>query len=366
MKVDTSLYYDNLTQAVSFAGDYASVLELEKIRQEKPTESWKENISKLMDIPGEFTYTDARKYILSKAKAHRVVMINEAHNKPQHRAFTASLLEDLYQQGFRYLAMEMLYNYKRTAVTRLNALTGHYTAEPVAGELVRKALELGYTLVPYEDTVSNHTVKQREYAQAENLYNFLKMKDTTAKMLVHAGYGHIEKGSDNDAWIPMAAYFTLISGINPFTIDQTHMTENSVTAYEAAVYDSWIKKHPINTASVALIDNQPLDLFDTHLYDIHIIHPPTTYRNGRPAWMAMNGWKKETPVNPAYQSLFMVQAYYEKEYNEKTVNQSIPADQTYTNAPNGLYYLYLRKGKYKLLFRDKEYKILGLKDLVVD
>jgi len=44
----------------------------------------------------------------------------------------------------------------------------------------------------------------------------------------------------------------------------------------------------------------------------------------------------------------------------------VPADQTYINAPDGYYYLYLQKGHYQLVYRDKQYKILGTKVLVVE
>ncbi|MES2372982.1 MAG: hypothetical protein V4557_10410 [Bacteroidota bacterium] len=363
LKADTSFYIDNLKQSLSFTGDHASVLELEKLYRDKPTGLTKEYLDTLTKVDGEFAYIDARKYILSKAKNNRVVMINEAHDKPAHRAFTASLLEELYQQGFRYLAMEMLSNYRRTAITKLDAYTGYFTSEPIAGELIRKALELGYTLVPYEDTARNHTVNQREYAQAENLANFIKTHDTTAKILVHAGYGHIRKGASGD-FIPMAAYFKIISGIEPLTIDQTKMTESDMNGFMPLVYDTWIRKHPTVSPMIALENNKPFDVLGTHLYDMYVIHPPTKYMNGRPTWVAMNGWRKETPVAPAFRSTFFVQAYYENEYAASS-ELSVPADQTYIAAQNGVYYLYLRKGKYKLVFRDKAYTMLGTKDIEV-
>ena len=369
LKADTSLYYDNLTQAVSFTGDYASVLELEKLSHEKLSDSAKSEIYSLTDFAKEVIYCDARKYILSKTKINKVVMINEAHDKPLHRVFTASLLEEMFQQGFHYLAMEMLDNYPHKPFTKPSAFTGYYTAEPMAGELIRKALEIGYTLISYEDTVSTHTTtKQREYAMAQNLYNQINKLDKSAKILVHAGYVHIQEAAKPDTRIPipMAAYFKIISGIDPLTIDQTEMTEYGKDVYTAMFYEKWRQKNPFTTSVVAMKDDKTVDPYGLNFYDIHVLHPPTTYRNSRPVWMNMNGWKKETPVTPAYKELFLVQAYYDKEYNEKTVNQSIPADQTYNNAPNGLYYLYLKKGLYKFVFRDKEYKVLGVKEFVVD
>ena len=365
IKADTALYYDNLSQASAFAGDYASALAMEKETRVSPDDSTKLEINQLTELAKESVYTDAHKYLLSRTRNSRVVMLNEATNKPLHRAFAASLLEDLYKQGFRYLAMEMLDNTGSNAVTRVNLLTGYFCAEPVAGELIRKALELGYILVPYEDNNTRHTPNQREYAQAHNLYDFLQKKDTTAKMLVYASYAHIEEGARSDNRIPMAAYFKIISGIDPLTIDQTEMTESGNNSYTSLFYETWRHKNPLTSSVVPLKNEKAIDPFGFNLYDIHIIHPPTKFTNNRPVWMTMGGWKKEIPVEPVYKSLFMIQAYYDKEYTEATVTKSVPADQTYTDAANGYYYLYLHKGKYKLVFRDKEYAILGTKDIVV-
>ena len=87
--------------------------------------------------------------------------------------------------------------------------------------------------------------------------------------------------------------------------------------------------------------------------------------NGRPAWVTMNGTRTETPVSVAFKTAFFLQAYYADEYTPQTIGQCVPADQTYIIAQNGLYYLYLKKGKYKLVFRDKAYAVLGTKDIEV-
>ncbi len=363
---DSAVFYESLAQAASFLGDQKTVMAYEKLYYEPLPDSSKTEIAKLADITKDISYIDAKSFIINRARKSRVLMINEAHDKPQTRVFTASLLEDLYQQGFRYLALEMLANVSSKAVLKVNAASGYYTAEPVAAELVRKALEIGYTLVPYEDTVAGHTINQREYAQAENLYNFLSKKDSTTKILVHAGYSHIEEGARNNERIPMAAYFKIISGIDPLTIDQTEMIEGGKDPYGAWLYEAWTRKRPVFTPSIPLLNEVPVDPFDINLYDIHIVHPSTKYLNERPVWAAMNGWRTEIPVSPAYRTSFLVQAFYDKEYNETNPGLAIPADQTYLNAANGIYYLYLRKGKYKILFRDKAYEILGTKDIVVN
>src|SRR6476646_12211948 len=56
----------------------------------------------------QFEPCDAVAAILELADKHQVIMINEAHHVPMHRAFTVQLLEGLYQKGFRYFAAETL------------------------------------------------------------------------------------------------------------------------------------------------------------------------------------------------------------------------------------------------------------------
>ncbi len=359
-------FLSELSESVSFTGDYYSALEIEKKSYDKKLEdSISQSLNKQIDLFAGLEFKDAKKYILEKSRSQKVVMINESHNKPLHRAFTASLLEDFYAMGFRYLAMETLNQFPNASLRQVNILTGHYTNEPIAGELIRKAIGLGFILVPYEDSNYSHTVNQREYTQAENIYKIMQ-KDPGAKILVHAGDKHIEEGATSDERIPMAAYFKIVSGIDPFTIDQTSLTEQSTSEYGAAMYEIFSNKNAFVTPVVLLKNNQPKDIFDFNFCDVYMMHPPTKYRNGRATWNSINGFKQETAIQPIYQTLFFVQAFYEKEYQEKLVGKLVPADQTYITAPDGYYYLYLHKGRYQLVYRDMQYKILGTKVLVVE
>jgi hypothetical protein len=359
-------YLTELSESVSFNGDYLSALEIEKKSHDpKLEDSIYKSLSNQSDLLAGVEFKEAKNYILDRAKKQSVVMINESHNKPQHRAFAASLLEDLYAMGFHYLAMETLNQFSNASLKQVNILTGHYTCEPIAGELARKAISLGFTLVAYEDSSSSHSVNQREYVQAENLFKILQ-KDPHAKLLVLAGDKHIEEGALSDDRIPMAAYFKIVSGIDPLTIDQTALTEQSTSEYGAAIYEFYSKKNAFPTPTVVLKNNRPKDIFDLNLSDIYVMHPPTKFRNGRPIWTSMNGLKKEISVQPIYQTLFFVQAFYDKEYNEKQLGKLVPADQTYITAQDGYYYLYLQKGRYQLAYRDMQYKLLGTKVLVVE
>ncbi len=172
-------------------------------------------------------------------------MLNEAYNKPLHRAFAYSLLDDLYKKGFRYLAMEMLNPMPDQELTKLTYKTGHFAAEPVAGEMISLALELGYKLVAYEDPKANeHTPTERDSIQAVNIAQILK-QDPEAKIFVYAGYGHIAEKSTTPDFIPMGMAFKKMTGIDPLTIDQTDMCEESNFSFGKAFYNAYMDKFPI-------------------------------------------------------------------------------------------------------------------------
>ncbi len=359
-------YYDEMSQYFAFAGDYRTALQYLVKSYDSIDDRTRKKIYKTATNLDEIEHADARKYIHLVAHNRRVVMINEAFAKPLHRAFTLSLLEDFYRMGFRYLAMEMLDNFSGKRLSSVGMRSGYFVTEPVAGELMRKAIELGYTLIPYEDTAAGvHTANQRDSVQAANL-NAVLQQDSTAKILVHASYAHISKKQQPNGYIPMALAFWRLSGIEPLTIDQTDMTEESNFAYGRVIYQAYTTRFKISEPSVALLNNAPVNVTDKDLYDLTVIHPPTQYTNGRPTWLSLEGTRQPTYIKSPSSAVFLVQAYYQQEIdnNDNTPWQLVPADQTYTpGGRDGLghvrYLLYLRKGKYRIYFRDINYHMLS-------
>ncbi len=353
-------YYDEMSQYFAFAGDYETALQYLVKSYDSLDEGTIRKINRTAAGLKNIQHVEARRYIHLEAKTRRVIMINEAYAKPVHRAFTLSLLSDLYRQGFRYLAMEMLNNFSSQSLGRVTMHTGYYAAEPVAGELIRTALSIGYTLVSYEDTAAGvHTANQRDSIQAANIYAILQ-KDTAAKILVHASFAHISKKLGPGGYIPMALAFRRMSGVDPLTIDQTDMTEESNIAYGRAIYQAYLLKFPITEPSIAMIDNVPVNVTDKDLYDLCVIHPPTVYKDGRPTWLNLGGLRQPTIIKPPVPGVYLVQAYYLSEYenNDNTAWQLVPADQSYIANGKSNYLLYLKKGKYKVFFRDINYQIL--------
>jgi hypothetical protein len=360
---DKFFYYDFSDYLTSLA-DYQSALYYSAKGYDTLSKKVASSIKTYVDTLRNVQHVDAKKYILDRTAKAKVVMINESQCKPQHRVFTISLLQDLYNQGYRYFAVEALNNSANAKPEVIDISSGKYIHEPVNAEMLRIAMKIGFKLVAYQDSVYSHSSFQRELVQAANIYKVLQ-EDSSAKIVVQASHGHIFE-EQIEKYIPMALAFRRLSDIDPLTINQTDMTELSDFEYGRVFYDHYIGRYPISKPSVAIKNNQPVDLLATTGYDIVVVHPQTQYKNGRPDWYSMNGLKKEYAVKPTEKSLYLVQAYYLNEGVNKDIGLLIPADQTYNTAENGYYYLYLQPGKYKIVYRDIEYKILSVRDAEIN
>lgn len=271
---------------------------------------------------------DAVAVVKRLAKTHQAVFINEAHHVPQHRVLTRKVLEALYQQGFRYFAAETLYEYDYSLNERgypVIGKTGYYTDEPLYGDLVRKALKLGYTVVPYESQSFDETQYERESAQAQNLIDRVFKGDPKAKLVVHAGYSHIYEQATPE-WTPMALLFKERTGIDPLTIDQTSMSEHSAPKYEAAEYREATTSFDFTKPAVFVCSGKPWVQTDTKgLYDLTVFSPRSVYVNGRPTWLSLNGERKPhvLPTDVCQKQLpCLVQARYKGE-----LPNAVPVDQ---------------------------------------
>ncbi|MEH6765761.1 MAG: hypothetical protein V7655_14750 [Aequorivita antarctica] len=162
--------------------------------------------------------------IIKEAEKHKIVMINENHFYPNHRILVSDLLKNLKEIGYNYLALEAL-NTKQDSILNLaNSYpvleTGFYTSEQNYSNLIRKAKELGFEFIAYENTDNS---KNREIGQAENLYNKTFLINPNSKVVVLAGIDHIleKPTSRGKEW--MATVFKNKYNIDPLTISQTHL-----------------------------------------------------------------------------------------------------------------------------------------------
>ncbi len=222
------------------------------------------------------------------AEDELVVMINEAHHVPQHRAFTLELLPRLRALGFTHFAAETIAESDAGIQARGYATkaSGAYMQEPVYADLVRAAIAEGFVIVPYEAT---HTNPDRELGQATNLIERVLDVADDARLVVHAGYAHInETGAIANARA-MAGQFRELTGIDPLTIDQTAMTEHSEPRFEHPLYTHVVDGREL-TEPVLLTDDSgaPWSL-SPGVRDVTLFHPRSVFEHGRPTWMRMGG-----------------------------------------------------------------------------
>ncbi|QDO94621.1 hypothetical protein FNB79_11835 [Formosa sediminum] len=162
--------------------------------------------------------------IIKEAEKHKIVMINENHFYPNHRILVSDLLKNLKEIGYNYLALEALNNKQDTILNLANSYpaleTGFYTSEQNYSNLIRKAKELRFKFIAYENTDNS---KNREIGQAENLYNKTFLINQNSKVVVLAGVDHIleKPTSKGKEW--MATVFKNKYNIDPLTISQTHL-----------------------------------------------------------------------------------------------------------------------------------------------
>jgi hypothetical protein len=361
------VYYDLLSQTVSFVGDYSAALEYQKLSDTTHlSEVEYRQIGKSIQQLKNIKHADAKKFISFIAPNYKVIMLNEAYNKPVHRAFAYSLLDALYTRGFRYLAMEMLNPMPDQELTKLTYKTGHFATEPVAGEMIRLALDMGYKLVAYQDpNALSHTATERDSIQALNIAKILQ-QDPEAKIFVYGGYGNIAERSTTPDFIPMGMAFKRMTGIDPLTIDQTDMTEESNFSFGKAFYDAYIEKFPVTSPSIPLSNDEPVNVTGNALYDLTVVHPRTSYYYARPTWLGLSNRRHPVSIKTKNRNIFLVQAYYQFESFGSKPGQVVPADQSYFPYGDGVYTLYLRRGLYILIFRDMQYKTLYTQHLEVN
>jgi hypothetical protein len=330
---------------------------------------------------------DAVDAVVEMAAQRHIVMVNEAHHDAHTRELTLALLPRLRALGFRYFAAEALSDKDTDLMRRgypIETSGSEYLLEPLYGEIIREAIKLGYTIVPYDsDTASENS---RDTDQARALYEKVFAKDPQAKLFVHAGYSHIDKAVGNlgDDVHPMAMQLKQLSGYDPLCVDQVQFRDVAVGGvdfgYYAAVASRFTSDIPI-----ALRDRGTHTFWssDTRMHDITVILPPASPRDldtagvmtsdemrriivlprppfdidERPFWLSLGGKRVRYKIDADLctgQIPCVVDAYYPNE-----PDNAIPADRytfVKTRAHN---VLYLYPGHYRLRAWNAEGKTLS-------
>ncbi len=178
--------------------------------------------------------------IADLSKNTRVVMLNENHWCPKNRIFATKLLKPLKDAGYTHLALEALYEKQDSLLNKpksfLTMNSGYYTREPFFGNLIRKAKDLGFKIIGYENF---NQVISREQGEAENIKKILD-NNPSDKVFVYAGFDHIYEESNSKGVRRMASFFKEKSGINPLTIDQVNIVSDTKDELTMAPYNTLI------------------------------------------------------------------------------------------------------------------------------
>lgn len=311
-----------------------------------------------------FKPVDAFTYLDQHLRGEQIVIISEAHQKPQHRVFTNRLLPILQKHGFRYLGIETLGPNRNgtdpeffLSDTLLNQrgyplympLTGTYTLEPQMGNVIRTANDLGFSVFAYERTSREN---DRDLQQALNIKAFLD-QHPGAKIVIHCGWYHAIESEfakqGQDHW--MAYHLKQLTGIDPLTIYQDALTEKR-TGRESPYFQM------IDSDQISILVDKSGNVFNgvdrLDHFDMLLYHPRTTYIKGRPDWLLAQDGAKRVKIRKqkikTAQYPLLVKAYLSEE-----TAQATPVDIIELNDPSQAAFLILQRGAtYRISMVDKE------------
>lgn len=305
----------------------------------------------------------AASHIAKAAAKRRLLLVNEAHHDAHTRVLVLQLLPKLRALGYNYFAAEALIEDNASLQRRAYPITTsgtEYLHEPLYGEIIRTAIRLGYTLVPYDPI---EAVADRDASQAATLYQRVFAHDPTARLFVLAGYAHVDKAKGQLGSVtPMAMRLQQLSGIEPLSVDQTTFreirSEPSHDTYQWIV-DNYHPRQPI--VLNMLSSDQPWSS-DPARYDISVILPPAHGRQ-RPDWLALDGARHAYPIDSglcAGITPCVVSARYAGESDD-----AIAADRyAFLQAP-ARSRLYLYPGRYQLRASDSQGHALSAQEITV-
>lgn len=315
--------------------------------------------------------------ILELAKDRKAVFFNEAHSAPVTRTLTIEMLPKLRAQGFNYFAAETLYRNDENLNQRGYPTpdSGFYINEPLYGEMVRTALKLGFKVIAY-DVENAGAGDPRELAGAQKLYHVFK-QDPNARLIVDAGFAHIQKTGKYLGGSSMAEFFEKMSGIDPLCIEQTMMIQHARPdqdhPYYTAIVDAFHMSWPI-----VFVDGKQTWTLKPKEYDLSVVFPSYPHNDMRPDWLALGGLRTPYPVaGDMCRGRFpcLIEAHYANEGDDAVAADRVllnimqpgtdMADRVQTDPGTVKSRLFLRPGKYRINALDRSNRIITSREVTV-
>jgi len=347
----------------TFIGDYPAAHDSYWIRQLPAPD---DNTSPLT---GGYTSKSALDEVAELAQGRKAVFLNEAHNVPITRTLTVQLLPKLRAEGFTYFAVETLYESDKDLQQRGYPVnkSGFYVQEPIYGDMVRTALKLGFKIVAYESE-KEVAGDVREHEQAENIYERVFKKDPNARLVVNAGYAHIQETGRFLGGQSMAQHFKRISGIDPLTVEQTMMIKHPHDNDDHPFYKAAMEQlHP--ATPIVFVDGKgtPWSL-KAKAYDVSVFIPQQQLSNGRPTWLELGGLRKSYVVGKELcEGHFpcLIEARYADESDDAIPEDRLVLDNIDLLTTMSSSTLYLRPGNYRLTATDAANRVASRHNISV-
>ena len=214
-----------------------------------------------------------RQAVRAIAAKERIVIIMEAHDATEHRAWIEQTLPIFHAAGFRHYAAEALFESGAALRSRGFPVeaTGHYVADPRFGNLLRRALALDYSIHEYEAHLAPDP-QEREEQQARALADVVAA-NPGGKLLVHAGFSHVFKKPQPGFGRWMAARLWEMTGIEPYCVYQAYDNYDS-PGYRRVAESAGATEEPrlLIPPPAGLRDPQFTDIPDGAI-DALVIHP---------------------------------------------------------------------------------------------
>jgi hypothetical protein len=317
-------------------------------------------------LTGDYRARQADEVILELTRNRKVVFFNEAHSAPITRTLTVELLARLRAQGFNTFAAETLYIGDKDLQKRgyATSKSGFYVSEPIYGEMVRAALRLGYRVVAY-DAENAGVGDPREKEGAEALSQLFK-HDPNTRLVVNAGFAHIQKSGKYLGGSSMVEFFEKISGIEALAIEQTMLIQHSRPTQDHPYYIAASQTaHPSHPYVFVDGAGKPWTL-KPGMYDVSVFFPPPAIVDGRPDWVSLDGTRASYPVgSDACRGQFpcLIEARYANEGDDavaadrvvlNVIDPNTPiTERVVTNQGSAVSTLYLYPGAYRISALDR-------------
>jgi hypothetical protein len=248
---------------------------------------------------------DAIQAIVAQARTRQVVILNEAHHVPMHRAFAMKLAAALRKVGYRYLACETFASrdgdMSTLAPGQAIVQTGYFANEPVFAGFINAALADGWKPVAYDYSASPdkdrmQRIREREEGQARNLVERIFARDKHAKVLIYVGYSHVYRSRPSDppgAFEWMAEHLRRMTGLAMLQVDQAEFYARPDKRDESLLYTAITGKfasrepfvlrapdgsYPVLPGSKGTVDLQGR-------VDMQVVFPRYGLRDGRAEWL---------------------------------------------------------------------------------